>query len=136
VRDAPGLHGSGRGLLPIVARERPRGWGLGLGSTLAALTTSRAVGRSRKKTAAHGNNASLASVPEETTDGDIALYLSENQASCSEWRGDGCGGLRRSWALKLKLSCPHCGEDHELAVRDTYLEAAIDDAVERMALSR
>jgi hypothetical protein len=45
-------------------------------------------------------------------------------------------GLRRSWALKLKLSCPHCGQDHELAVRDTYLEAAIDDAVGRMALSR
>jgi hypothetical protein len=77
------------GLLPIVARGRPRGWGLGLGlgSTPAALTTRAAAGRSRKKAAAHGNTASLASVQEEMTDGDIALYLPENQASCSDWRG-------------------------------------------------
>jgi hypothetical protein len=45
-------------------------------------------------------------------------------------------GLRRSWALKLQLSCPPCGQNHELAVRDTYLDAAIDAAVGRWAPSK
>jgi hypothetical protein len=30
------------------------------------------------------------------------------------------------------LTCPHCGEEHEIAVRETYLDAALDDAVDRI----
>jgi hypothetical protein len=38
-------------------------------------------------------------------------------------------GLRRSWSKTLRLRCPHCAEEHEVAVRETYL----NEAIERMA---
>jgi hypothetical protein len=43
-------------------------------------------------------------------------------------------GLRQSWLRTLRLTCPHCGEEHDVAVRQTYLNAALDDALERLAL--
>jgi hypothetical protein len=29
--------------------------------------------------------------------------------------------LRKSWTKTLRLSCPHCGEVHEISVRETYI---------------
>jgi hypothetical protein len=37
--------------------------------------------------------------------------------------------LRASWNATLKLSCPHCGEMHEISVRETYINGALQDAV-------
>jgi hypothetical protein len=39
--------------------------------------------------------------------------------------------LRASWKSVLKLDCPHCGEGHELSVRETYLNRALKEASER-----
>jgi hypothetical protein len=36
-----------------------------------------------------------------------------------------------TWALKLEVKCPHCGEEHEITVREAYL-----DGVLRAALSK
>ena len=35
--------------------------------------------------------------------------------------------LALTWALRLKLKCPHCAEEHEIAVREAYVEAVIRD---------
>jgi hypothetical protein len=32
-----------------------------------------------------------------------------------------------TWALKLKVKCPHCGEEHEIAVREAYVDGVIRD---------
>jgi hypothetical protein len=36
--------------------------------------------------------------------------------------------LSAVWKATLKLNCPHCGEMHEVSVRETYLNGALDDA--------
>jgi hypothetical protein len=36
--------------------------------------------------------------------------------------------LRASWSKTLTVNCPLCGEVHELAVRETYAEAVLQDA--------
>ena len=36
--------------------------------------------------------------------------------------------LQRAWKKTLKVNCPCCGEVHEIAVRDTYINGALDDA--------
>jgi hypothetical protein len=33
-----------------------------------------------------------------------------------------------TWSLKLKVKCPHCGQEHEIAVRDAYVDGVIHDA--------
>jgi hypothetical protein len=35
--------------------------------------------------------------------------------------------LRGSWNAVLKLSCPHCGEIHEIAVHETFTDEAAHD---------
>jgi hypothetical protein len=30
----------------------------------------------------------------------------------------------------LKLNCPHCGAVHEISVRETYINGALDDAAD------
>jgi phage FluMu protein Com len=30
-------------------------------------------------------------------------------------------------AKKLKVKCPHCGEEHEIAVREAYVDGVIRD---------
>jgi hypothetical protein len=35
--------------------------------------------------------------------------------------------LTLSWALKLKIGCPHCGEEHEIAVREAYVDGVLRD---------
>jgi transcription elongation factor Elf1 len=40
--------------------------------------------------------------------------------------------LRQLWSRTLRLACPHCGEEHEIRVREVYLDAALDDAVDRV----
>jgi hypothetical protein len=39
--------------------------------------------------------------------------------------------LRAAWKRTLKVSCPHCGEVHEISVRETYVNGALRDAVDR-----
>jgi hypothetical protein len=41
-------------------------------------------------------------------------------------------GLRQSWSRTLRLTCPHCGQEHEIPVREAYLNAALDDAIDRI----
>ena len=36
--------------------------------------------------------------------------------------------LARSWHLKIKVACPHCGEVHRYRVCEAFVEAAISNA--------
>jgi hypothetical protein len=39
--------------------------------------------------------------------------------------------LRAAWSETLKIRCPLCGDQHTLSVRETYINGALNDAVER-----
>ena len=39
--------------------------------------------------------------------------------------------LQATWKAMLKVKCPHCGGVHEVSVRDTYIDAALQDATGR-----
>jgi hypothetical protein len=39
--------------------------------------------------------------------------------------------LQATWKATLKVKCPHCGGMHEVSVRDTYIDAALQDATGR-----
>src|SRR5262245_14512170 len=36
--------------------------------------------------------------------------------------------LRECWKATVRVDCPHCGQQHEISVRETYVDAALDDA--------
>jgi hypothetical protein len=36
--------------------------------------------------------------------------------------------LRASWTSTLTIHCPLCGKVHDVSVRDTYINSALDDA--------
>ena len=38
--------------------------------------------------------------------------------------------LRTTWSQNLKVRCPLCGQTHEMRVRDTYVESALDAAAD------
>jgi hypothetical protein len=38
--------------------------------------------------------------------------------------------LRTTWSQNLKVRCPLCGQTHEMRVRDTYIESALDAAAD------
>jgi hypothetical protein len=38
--------------------------------------------------------------------------------------------LSASWKAMLKVNCPYCGKVHEISVRETYIDFALDAAVE------
>jgi hypothetical protein len=40
--------------------------------------------------------------------------------------------LSASWKAKLKVNCPHYGQVHEISVRETYLNGALDAATNRL----
>jgi hypothetical protein len=40
--------------------------------------------------------------------------------------------LGAAWKATLKVTCPHCGEMHEISVRETYLNGALSDAADRL----
>jgi hypothetical protein len=40
--------------------------------------------------------------------------------------------LQAVWKASLKVKCPHCGEVHEISVRETYINGALDDATDRL----
>ena len=35
--------------------------------------------------------------------------------------------LSASWKSALKVHCPHCGEVHEISVRETYVDGVLKD---------
>jgi hypothetical protein len=39
--------------------------------------------------------------------------------------------LQAAWKATLKVKCPHCGGVHEVSVRDTYIDGALQDATGR-----
>ena len=41
--------------------------------------------------------------------------------------------LRKCWDKSLRVRCPHCGLLHRVLVRKTFIDMALDDAVERIA---
>jgi len=41
--------------------------------------------------------------------------------------------LRASWKSTLKIHCPQCGKVHDVSVRDTYTNGALDDAVDSLS---
>jgi len=40
--------------------------------------------------------------------------------------------LQAAWKATLKVNCPHCGEMHEISVRETYINGALQDATDRL----
>ena len=40
--------------------------------------------------------------------------------------------LSSSWKTMLKVNCPNCGGVHEISVRETYINGALQDAVGRL----
>ena len=40
--------------------------------------------------------------------------------------------LSISWKETLKVSCPRCGDVHEISVRETYINGALTDATDRV----
>ena len=46
-------------------------------------------------------------------------------------------GLSASWRSIVNVDCPHCGQVHEISVRDTYLSGALQaGALDRAAMPR
>jgi len=39
--------------------------------------------------------------------------------------------LRGAWSNTLKIRCPLCGGEHNVSVRETYINGALNAAVER-----
>jgi hypothetical protein len=39
--------------------------------------------------------------------------------------------LQAAWKATLKVKCPHCGEVHDVSVRNTYIDGALLDATGR-----
>ena len=42
--------------------------------------------------------------------------------------------LQAAWKAMVKVKCPHCGEIHEMSVRETYINGASQDAVGRFQI--
>jgi hypothetical protein len=40
--------------------------------------------------------------------------------------------LRKAWSTKVKVRCPCCGETHEMLVRDTYINGALRECIDRL----
>ena len=40
--------------------------------------------------------------------------------------------LRSFWKATLKVECPHCGGVHDVPVRETYVNNALQDSVARL----
>ena len=40
--------------------------------------------------------------------------------------------LSASWKAMLKVNCPHCGKVHEISVRETYINGALNDAADQL----
>src|SRR6266566_6836872 len=40
--------------------------------------------------------------------------------------------LQAAWKAMLKVKCPYCGEVHEISVRETYINGALQDATDRL----
>jgi hypothetical protein len=40
--------------------------------------------------------------------------------------------LSASWRAILKVPCPRCGGVHQISVRETYINGALDDAAKRL----
>jgi transposase-like protein len=36
--------------------------------------------------------------------------------------------LQAAWKATLKINCPYCGETHQISVRETYINGALNDA--------
>jgi hypothetical protein len=37
--------------------------------------------------------------------------------------------LVMTWALTLKVKCPHCGKEHKIAVREAYVDGVMRDTM-------
>jgi hypothetical protein len=44
--------------------------------------------------------------------------------------------LRASWTSTLTIHCPLCGKAHDISVRDTYINSALDDAANSFRRAR
>jgi phage FluMu protein Com len=44
---------------------------------------------------------------------------------CSTQAGHFRLGLRAAWKATLNVKCPHCGEVHEISVREKYINGAL-----------
>ena len=44
--------------------------------------------------------------------------------------------LAAAWKRTLKVECPHCGEMHQVTVRDAYIAFAIQDGTDPIVVDR
>jgi hypothetical protein len=40
--------------------------------------------------------------------------------------------LSASWKAILKVNCPYCGEAHDISIRETYINGALDAAADQL----
>jgi len=34
-----------------------------------------------------------------------------------------------AWKATLKIKCPHCGDMHEISIRETYINGVLQDSI-------
>ena len=37
--------------------------------------------------------------------------------------------LQAAWKATLKIKCPHCGDMHEISIRETYINGVLQDSI-------
>jgi len=64
----------------------------------------------------------------------LGLYNYERSIPSSAAALSGAGGwsLQAAWKATLKVKCPHCGEVHQISVRERYINGALQDASGRL----
>jgi phage FluMu protein Com len=75
----------------------------------------------------------LPPVWEGAVDGFPIFHLSDKQAPTGIETD--VQSLQAAWKATLKVKCPYCGEVHEISVRETYINGALQDATDRLRRS-
>jgi hypothetical protein len=64
-------------------------------------------------------------------DGLTIFHLSETHLRAPTGIETDVQSLQAAWKAMMKVKCPHCGEIHEMSVRETYINGVSQDAVGR-----
>jgi hypothetical protein len=56
----------------------------------------------------------------------------KTQQQASTGIGTDVQSLRAAWEAILNVNCPLCGGVHEISIRETYINGAIEDAADRL----
>jgi hypothetical protein len=65
-------------------------------------------------------------------DGLLIFHLPDDTRASAYRHRDQCA--KPSGRLEGDAECPHCGEVHEISVRETYINGAMSDVADRLRL--